>query len=404
MALNFMPESGSIRKVLVFTGTRAEYGLLYWLMKDIEVDSELELQLLVSGSHLSPEFGLTYQKIEEDGFRINEKVEILMSSDSAIGVAKSLALAVLGFAEALDRLSSDVVVLLGDRYEALAVSQAAILMRTPVLHIHGGEITEGAYDDSIRHAITKLSLLHAVSTDEYRQRVVQLGESPGRVKNVGAVGLDHLRRGHFLSLEELGQSLSFDLNAPFFLVTYHPVTLAKEDPLVSFRLLLESLNEFTDYKVILTYPNADDGGRKIISLIEQYAESSGGRVLAIPSLGQLRYLSAVKHCSAVIGNSSSGLIEVPSFFVPTVNIGERQKGRIAAESVIHCGTSKEDITQAIYKALADLNSGRLGSMVNPYGNGCASSKIIQILKTSDLTLTKRFYDIPFQLLEESGEV
>ena len=321
-----------MKKIAVFTGTRAEYGLLYWLLKDIQTDEALDLQLLVSGTHLSPEFGNTYREIEQDGFTIDEKVEILLSSDTAVGVAKSMGLGVLGFTDALSRLQPDALVILGDRFEALAAAQTAMILRIPVVHLHGGEITEGAYDDAIRHAITKLSYMHCTSTDEYRNRVMQLGEAPERVKNVGAIGLDHLSRSHFLTVDELSNSLSFSLTKPFLLVTYHPVTLADEEPESSFQALLDSLDEFTEYQVILTYPNADDGGRSIIPLLENYAKNNPNRVLAIPSLGQKRYLSAVKHSAAVIGNSSSGIIEVPSFDVATINIGLRQKGRLSAKS------------------------------------------------------------------------
>ncbi|NRA82030.1 MAG: UDP-N-acetylglucosamine 2-epimerase (hydrolyzing), partial [Pseudoalteromonas sp.] len=327
-------------KVAVFTGTRAEYGLLYWLLKDIQDDPELVLQLLVSGMHLSPEFGETYQQIEQDGFFIDEKIEILLSSDSAVGTAKSMGLGVLGFADALNRLKPDVLVILGDRFEALAAAQTAMILRVPILHLHGGEITEGAYDDAIRHAISKLSYLHGTSTEEYRQRVIQLGEQPERVKNVGAIGLDHLKRAEFMDVAEIARSLDFPLNQPYFLVTYHPVTLADEKPEQSFNALLDALDEFKDHQVIITYPNADDGGRRIIPLLEQYAKSNPQRVCAIPSLGQKRYLSTVKNAAVVIGNSSSGIIEVPSFNVPTVNVGVRQQGRLAAKSVLNCDPNK----------------------------------------------------------------
>lgn len=383
------------RKVAVFTGTRAEYGLLYWLLRDIEVDSELELQLLVSGMHLSPEFGLTYSQIERDGFHIDEKIEILLSSDSPVGTAKSMGLGVLGFADALSRLSPDVLVLLGDRFEALAAAQTAMILRIPVLHLHGGEITEGAYDDAIRHAITKLSYLHGTSTEEYRQRVIQLGESPERVKNVGAIGLDHLNRGDFMTVEELSGSLGFQLVSPFFVVTYHPVTLAKESAEASYQAILDSLDVFLDFQVILTYPNADDGGRLIIPMLEGYAEKQPGRVLAIPSLGQTRYLSAIKHASLVIGNSSSGIIEVPAFDVPTVNIGARQKGRLAAKSVLHCEPSQTDIQQTIQIAIERRYKESDEIISNPYGQGNASGQIVAMIKSTQFDRVKAFYDLEF---------
>ena len=381
------------KKVTVFTGTRAEYGLLYWLLKDIQSDSELSLQLLVSGMHLSPEFGETYRQIEKDGFKIDEKIEILLSSDSAVGTAKSMGLGVLGFADALSRLSPDVLVILGDRFEALAAAQTAMILRIPVVHLHGGEITEGAYDDAIRHAITKLSYLHATSTEEYRQRVIQLGEAPDRVFNVGAIGLDHFNRGTFMSVDELSTSLNFPLNQPYVVVTYHPVTLADEEPTASFTALLEALDQHPDVQIILTYPNADDGGRRIIPLLEAYASRQPQRVLAIPSLGQVRYLSAIKHAAAVVGNSSSGIIEVPSLDVPTVNIGMRQKGRLAATSVLHCDATASAIKAALDVALKRSYKAKDEQVYNPYGQGNASQQVISMLKNLNFTSVKSFYDV-----------
>ncbi len=377
------------KKIAVFTGTRAEYGLLFWLLKDIDVDPELQLQLLVSGMHLSPEFGETYKQIEKDGFNIDEKVEILLSSDTSIGTAKSIGLGVLGFSDALERLDPDVLVILGDRFEALAAAQTAMILRIPILHIHGGEITEGAYDDAIRHAITKFSYLHATTTDEYRQRVIQLGEAPERVRNVGAIGLDYLSRAELLTVEQLSQSLEFQLTRPFFLVTYHPVTLAEESPVESFQNLLSALDDFPEHQIIITYPNADDGGRKIIPILEAYASKNPERVLAIPSLGQLRYLSAVKLAAAVIGNSSSGIIEVPAFDVPTVNIGMRQKGRLAAKSVLSVSPEKEAIKNGVDKAI----SSTFKDVDNPYGRGNASKQIIEMIKSIQFDPCKRFYDL-----------
>ncbi|MCW4446387.1 UDP-N-acetylglucosamine 2-epimerase [Vibrio splendidus] len=383
-----------IQKVAVFTGTRAEYGLLFWLLKDIQSDPDLTLQLLVSGMHLSPEFGETYQQIEKDGFKIDEKIEILLSSDSAVGTAKSMGLGVLGFSDSLARLQPDVLVILGDRFEALAAAQTAMILRIPIVHLHGGEITEGAYDDAIRHAITKLSYLHGTSTDEYRQRVIQLGEAPERVRNVGAIGLDHLKRADFMSLGELGVSLNFSLTKPFFLVTYHPVTLGNEAPEEAFQALLDALNCFPEHQVILTYPNADDGGRRIIPMLEAYAASQPDRVLAIPSLGQVRYLSAVKYAAAVIGNSSSGIIEVPAFDVPTVNIGSRQKGRLAAKSVLHCEANRADIERAIRSANEREYKEVAEEIENPYGQGNTSEKVIEMIKTLDFNPCKTFHDLP----------
>ena len=362
-------------KVAVFTGTRAEYGLLYWLLHDIQADAQLELQLIVSGSHLSPEFGLTYRQIEQDGFAISEKVEMLLSADTAAATVKSMGLALIGLADALQRLQPDVLVLLGDRYEALAAAQAAMLMKIPVLHLHGGEITEGATDDAIRHAITKLSYLHGTATDAYRQRVIQLGESPERVVNVGALGLEQLHRANLFSAEQLTAGLNFDFSKPYVIVTYHPVTLAEEPAQQSFAALLAALDKFPELQIILTYPNADAGGRSIMS---------------IASIGHLRYLSAVKYATAVIGNSSSGIIEVPSLGVPTVNIGSRQQGRLCADSVIHCDATQAAIQQAIEQALARGTK----PTDNPYDTGNSSQRIIAMLKQLKFNPVKPFYDLP----------
>lgn len=387
------------KKIAIFTGTRAEYGLLYWLIKDIQADPELTLQLLVSGMHLSPEFGETYHQIEEDGFTIDEKIEILLSSDSAVGTAKSIGLGVLGFTDALARLKPDVLVILGDRFEALAAAQTAMIMRIPIVHLHGGEITEGAYDDAIRHAITKLSYLHGTSTEEYRQRVIQLGEAPERVINIGAIGLDHLKRSIFMGIEELSQSLGFDLYKPYFIVTYHPVTLGDEEPEHSFQALLNALDKYPEHQVILTYPNADDGGRRIIPMLEEYARNNLQRVLAIPCLGQIRYLSCVAHATAVIGNSSSGIIEVPAFDVPTVNIGARQKGRLAAKSVLNTPVNQQSISDSIQVAISRSYKQSDEKVYNPYGQGNASSQVIEMIKSLQFEPSKVFYDITFDNVE-----
>jgi UDP-N-acetylglucosamine 2-epimerase (non-hydrolysing) len=383
-----------IKKVAVFTGTRSEYGLLYWLLKDIQSDNSLDLKLLVSGMHLSPEFGCTYTQIENDGFIIDEKIEILLSSDSSVGVAKSIGLGVLGFADALDRLKPNVLIILGDRFEALAAAQTAMILKIPIIHLHGGEITEGAYDDSIRHSISKLSYLHATSTEVYRKRVIQLGESPNRVINVGAIGLDHLKRSKMLTLQEISESLNFKLSAPYFLVTYHPVTLAQEDPVESFRSLLDSLDSFLGHQIIITYPNADNGSRRIILMLEGYAKQNPNRVLAIKSLGHQRYLSTVKYADVIIGNSSSGIIEAPAFDVPTVNIGMRQKGRLAAKSVLHCEANKDSISIQIHNAINRIYKIEGEQIVNPYGAGNTSGKIIDMVKSIESNSMKVFHDIP----------
>jgi len=381
------------RKIAVFTATRAEYGLLYWLMKDIQASPVLELQVLVSGTHLSPEFGETWKDIVEDGFVIGAKVEMLLSSDTAVGVAKSMGLGMLGFADALTRLAPDVLVVLGDRFEALAMVQTATVMRIPVAHLHGGEITEGAYDDAFRHAISKLSYLHFVAAEPYRQRVVQMGETPERVFNVGAFGLDHMLRTSRMSRQELSESLNFALDKPFFVVTYHPETALQSDSALEFQELLAALDSFPEHQVILTYPNADNGGRAIIPLLEAYAAADPTRVLAIPSLGFKRYLSAVALSSAVIGNSSSGIIEVPAFGIPSVNIGARQQGRLAADSVLHCKAQVDSIRDAILAAVDDVFAERCRYVSNPYGQGRASARTVAVLEQFGGATPKTFHDL-----------
>lgn len=381
------------RKIAVVTGTRAEYGLLYWLMKEIQASAALELQVIVSAMHLSPEFGETWKQIEQDGFSIDAKVEMLLSSDTAVGVVKSMGLGTIGFADALDRLRPDTMVVLGDRFEALAAVQAALVMRIPVAHLHGGEITEGACDDAMRHAITKMANLHFVAAEPYRQRVIQMGEDPATVFNVGAIGLDHLCRSRWMELNELAASLGFELREPFLLVTYHPVTLLDEDPEQSFQALLSALDGFPDHQIILTYPNADQGGRVIIPLLEAYAQSQPRRVLAVPSLGFRRYLSALGKAAAVVGNSSSGIIEAPAFGVPTVNIGARQLGRLAADSVLHCQPTADAIAEALGKALAPGFADHCRSVPNPYGQGNAATAIVKALEAHAGPCHKRFYDL-----------
>lgn len=381
-----------IGEVAVFTGTRAEYGLLYWLMKDIQASKQLKLQVIVSGMHLSPEFGDTWRQIEADGFPIDAKVEMLLSSDTPVGVVKSMGLGTIGFADALDRLRPDLLVVLGDRFEALAVVQAALIMRIPVAHLHGGEITEGAYDDAIRHAISKMASLHFTATEAYRQRVVQMGERPDTVFNVGAIGLDHLLRTAPMTQTELSASLGFALRKPYFLVTYHPVTIADEDPEETFLSMLAAIDRFPDYQVLLTYPNADNGGRKIIPLLKDYAHRHPGRAAAVPSLGFKRYLSALRGAAAMIGNSSSGIIEAPSFGIPTINIGARQQGRLAAESVLHCQADTASIENAISKATSPEFSERSKSVINPYGQGNAATQIVNVIEQHCGRFEKHFYD------------
>lgn len=384
------------RSVCVVTATRAEYGLLSQLMRAIAAESDLRLQLIVTGAHLSPEFGSTWKDIEADGFKIDRKVEMLLSSDSAIGISKSMALAQIGFAEAFADLRPDLVVLLGDRYETLSAASAALIAKAPVAHLHGGEATEGAYDDSIRHAVTKLSHLHFTSTEAYRNRVVQMGESPERVFNVGAIGLDAIGTLPLLDRDALAGQLGIVWRKRNLMVTFHPATLDKESPEIQFQALLDALDPLQDTFIIFTKANADTDGRVINRMIDSYTAANPGKSKGFASLGHLRYLSALKQVDAVVGNSSSGLLEAPSFQVPTINIGDRQKGRIRGSTVIDCGTDKASIAAALAESALPAFRKRISSAANPYGDGKTTGRILKVIKTHDLAglLRKGFHDLP----------
>jgi UDP-N-acetylglucosamine 2-epimerase (non-hydrolysing)/GDP/UDP-N,N'-diacetylbacillosamine 2-epimerase (hydrolysing) len=388
-----------MKKIAVVTGTRAEYGLLYWLMKDISLDPSLQLQIIVTGTHLSPEFGLTYQEIEKDGFIISERVEMLLSSDTPIGTAKSLGLALIGIAEALQRQNPDIVVLLGDRYEILAAAQAAMILKIPIAHLHGGELTQGAIDDAIRHCVTKMSHLHFTSTVEYRNRVIQLGESPDRVFVSGALCIDNIKRLALMDREKFIEAIDFKLGDLNFLVTYHPVTLLQTGVEYQMQELLNALDKFPDARIIFTMPNADFGGRLISKMIGEYVSKLAGRAVSFVSLGHLRYLSAIKHIDVVIGNSSSGIIEAPYFKKPTVNIGDRQRGRLYATSVINCAEDRNSIEEAITKAMSDEFKKSLKNFYNPYGTGEASMIVKEKIKNINLSgiLFKEFYYIKINI-------
>ncbi|WP_422007618.1 UDP-N-acetylglucosamine 2-epimerase [Roseivirga pacifica] len=382
------------RKICVVTGTRAEFGLLYWLMSEIRADDGLELQVVATGMHLSPEFGLTYRDIEESGFQIDKKVEMLLSSDSSVGLSKSMGLGMISFGEVYQDLQPDIIVLLGDRFEAFAACAAAMVSRIPVAHIHGGEATEGLIDEPIRHSITKMAHLHFTATEEYAKRVMQLGESPDRVFNVGTPGLDNIEKLQLLTREQLEESLDFVLGTSSAIVTFHPVTLENQTAEGQVEALLKALSVFEDLSVIFTMPNADTEGRIIMDLINEFVRKYPDRTKAFTSLGQLRYLSALKHVDIVVGNSSSGLIEVPSFKKATVNIGDRQRGRIKSASVIDCEPDENAIVESIQKGLSNEFRKGLEKMENPYGRAGASKRIKEILAASDLTgiLKKRFHD------------
>lgn len=383
------------RKICVITGTRADYGLLRWVMQGIKDDHSLTLQIIATGMHLSPEFGLTYREIEGDGFELDRKVEMLTSSDTPVGIAKSMGLGLIGFADALSELHPDLIVIIGDRFEILAAAAAALIARIPVAHLHGGEKTEGAFDEALRHSITKMSHLHFVAAEEYRQRVIQLGEQPERVFLVGGMGIDNIKRLKLLSRTQLESSLEIKFGKKNLLITYHPVTLETATAADQMEELLAALAELKDTQLIFTLPNADTDGRVLIRMVEQFvAKHANAR--AFSSLGQLRYLSCISHVDGVVGNSSSGLIEVPSFKKGTINIGERQRGRLQAASVISCDPSRQSIASAIARLYSLAFQQTLAQVVNPYGEGGASERVLEVIKNSSLEhiVKKAFCDLP----------
>lgn len=386
-----------MKRIGIMTGTRAEYGLLKSLMQEINKDNDLELYLIVSGMHLSPEFGMTYKEIEEDGFEINAKVEMLLSSDSPAGISKSIGLGVIGFADEFQRADLDMLILLGDRYEALSAAISAMVMRIPIAHLHGGELTEGAIDEGIRHSITKMSYLHFTSTEEYRNRVIQLGENPERVFYVGALGVENIKKINLMTKEELERSIHFEIDENTVVVTYHPVTLENNTVEEQFLNLLKVLDRNPKIRMIFTKANADTNGRIVNELIDKYAAQNSERACAFMSLGQKRYLSALKYCRIVIGNSSSGIIEAPSFGKPIINIGDRQKGRICADSVINCGYTQQEIQQAMETALTEEFENKARNCRNPYEKENTAANIISVIKdyllNDKIKLKKGFYDI-----------
>jgi GDP/UDP-N,N'-diacetylbacillosamine 2-epimerase (hydrolysing) len=383
-----------MKKICVITGTRAEYGLLRLVMQGIKDDPELVLQIIATGMHLSPEFGLTYRAIELDGFQIDRKVEMLTSSDTPVGIAKSMGLGMIGFADALYELQPDLIVVLGDRFEVFSAVSAALVARLPVAHIHGGEATEGLIDEAIRHSITKMSHLHFVATKEYRNRVIQLGEQPSNVFEVGGLGVDAIYNLQLLGRAELENILHFKFKSKNLLITFHPVTLEVRSSEKQLSELLAALDDLEDTQLIFTLPNADTDSRALSVLIENFV-SKHPNSCSFSSLGQLRYLSCIAQVDGVVGNSSSGLLEVPSFNKGTINIGDRQRGRLQATSVINCEPTKVSIISALKKLYSPDFQNSLQQVLNPYGQGGASDRVISIIKSISLdgVLKKRFFDL-----------
>lgn len=382
------------RKICVITGSRAEYGLLRWVMQGIKDEPSLTLQIVATGMHLSPQFGNTYQELECDGFAIDRKVEMLTGSDTPVGIAKSMGHGLIGFADALNELNPDLIVVLGDRFEIFSAVSAALVARIPVAHIHGGELTEGNFDDALRHSITKMSHLHFVAAEAYRNRVIQLGESPVRVFNVGGLGVDNITRTKLLSKNELECELQFKFQERNLLVTFHPVTLEPDSGVKQLTELLDALDSFPDIGLIFTMPNADTGGTLLESMINNFVINHPNSI-SRKSLGSIRYLSCIAQVDGVVGNSSSGLLEAPSFKVGTVNIGDRQRGRLQAESVISCEPNQEDIKKAIRMLLSADFQHTVENVVSPYGDCGAHKQIVQIIKNMEYKnfFPKRFIDI-----------
>lgn len=387
-----------MKRICIVTATRAEYGLLKPVIEKIYQSEMAELKLVVTGMHLSTEFGLTYKEIEEDGYPIDQKIEMLLSSDTPTGITKSMGVALMGFADYFSVNRPDMVVILGDRYEMLMVAAAAMMTKIPIAHLHGGEKTEGAVDEAIRHSITKMSQLHFTATEEYRRRVIQLGEQPERVYNVGALGVENARKVSLLGKEELEHQIGFHFSKPTIMITYHPVTLEMLTSKGQFADILSVISNHKEISVIFTKANADADGRIINQMIDEYVRENSDRCAGYSSLGRRRYLSALQYVDAVLGNSSSGLIEVPSFHIPTINIGDRQRGRVCAESVIQCRNTVQEIERALQKALSEEFRKSLTMMQNPYEKEGTSDKIVEIISNvlnNGIEMKKTFYDIVF---------
>ncbi|WP_440681201.1 UDP-N-acetylglucosamine 2-epimerase [Candidatus Pelagibacter sp. HIMB1623] len=386
------------RKICIVTGSRADYGLLYWLIKEVNRDQSLELQLIATGMHLSAEFGSTYKEIEKD-FKIDKKIDMHLSSDTAEGISRSMGIAQKSFSEAYNELKPDIIVVLGDRYEIFSAASAAMISRIPIAHIHGGEATEGLIDEAIRHSITKMSHLHFTAAEEYSKRVIQLGENPSKVFKVGGMGVENIDRLTLLSKKNFEKLIDFRLNIKNILVTFHPVTLEKNTSKKQFSEILETIDELKNTNIIFTKTNSDTDGKIINSMIDEYTSKNQNKSIAITSMGQYNFLSALQYMDLIIGNSSSGLLEAPSFKIATINIGDRQKGRIKANSVIDCSPNKKSIKDAIKKAYSNKFQNLLKNVKNPYGNGYPSKKIIKTLKSISIDdlLKKSFFNVKFSL-------
>jgi GDP/UDP-N,N'-diacetylbacillosamine 2-epimerase (hydrolysing) len=384
-----------MQKIGVVTGSRADYGLLRYLMRDVQVSSNFELQIVATGMHLSSEFGMTYQEIEKDGFTINDKVEMLLSSDTSSAISKSTGLGMIGFSDAFNKLNPDLIIVLGDRYEILSASIAAMFARIPIAHIHGGETTQGAFDEAIRHSITKMAWWHFVAADEYEKRVIQLGEDPKRVFNVGGLGVDSIKKTKLLSIKQLKKKTGIKFGKKNLLITYHPVTLEKQTSKKNFQILLNVLNELKDTYLIFTMPNADSDNKVIKKMINEFVTNNSKSSISFTSMGSLNYLSTLQFVDGVVGNSSSGLAEAPTFKIGTINIGDRQAGRIKAESVIDCNPEQKTIKNAIKKLYSKEFQNKLETVSNPYGNGKATEKIMKILKMIKIPdhLKKEFFNL-----------
>jgi GDP/UDP-N,N'-diacetylbacillosamine 2-epimerase (hydrolysing) len=389
-----------MKRVCIVTATRAEYGLLKPIILKLQAQNNLEVRVVATGMHLSPEFGMTCQEIEQDGIRLDRKIEILLSADTSSAISKSMGLAMISFADYFSERKPDLLIVLGDRYEILAVATTAMNARIPIAHLYGGDITEGAVDDVVRHAITKMSYFHFTATREHRRRVIQMGESPERVFWVGAMSVENACNVKKLSMHDLQEQIAFYWNRDLekmAVVTFHPVTLEDDTAREQFQNILNALDYFEDLKVIFTKANADAGGRVINHMIDDYVNEHPQKSKAYTSLGQLRYLSAVSLADVVIGNSSSGLSEVPTFHVPTVNIGDRQRGRVCGKTVISCGVAEKEITDAIQKALSQTFRNEICNEKNPYEKKGTSDAIVKILtenlNKNNIDLKKHFYDL-----------